>query len=310
VAIGLLALIVGLLTLPTDLPAAGTLAPPPIAVATPAPAAPPPTPAPVASSAAVVAAPSSPATEPASLILRALPRGAIARVDGKAVVSRRLVVQPGRHILELTIVNYAPVLDTVLVGAGQRFVWTPKLVRTAPAKIAGVTKPPQSETRPAPAPVPPRRTNRDEAGCQQQMAAATWADAYQSCVRAARSGSASSARSVGLLFQHGNGVRRNDDSATAWFSVAARGGDAGAMFQLGDAYERGRGVRKDQAAALDWYTRAASAGDAAGQYAVAEAYEKGRLGTAKDRAKALQWYRKAAAQGYKDAALKVHDLGS
>ncbi|HEY8061575.1 MAG TPA: hypothetical protein VID74_02200, partial [Gemmatimonadales bacterium] len=247
------------------------------------------------------------ATEPATLIIRVLPRGATVRMDGKVVVTRRHVVQPGRHVLEISSAEYAPVLDTVLVNSGQRFEWTPKLVRAAPAKIAGVAKSPQSGAKPSSAAAPLARIS-DDAVCQQQVAAAAWTSAYQSCVRAAHSGSAASARLVGFLFQHGNGVRRNDDSAAAWFSVAARGGDASAMFQLGDASERGRGVHKNQSAALDWYTRAANDGDAAGEYAVAEAYEKGRLGAAKDRARALQWYRKAAAQGYRDAGTKVHTL--
>lgn len=311
--LGLAVLAVVLLTLPTGEIAPGAV-PHSIATRSPRPvlppAAPPATPTgiqappPLPPALPVAPPPSAPPTRPApgSIVVTGLPRAATVRVDGKRLSRRRAAVAPGRHILELSLTNYAPVRDTVLVDAGQSFIWSPKLVRTATAKIAAVTK------RPPPAPA--SRSKLDEAGCQQQMAARAWAGAYQVCVRAAHSGSASSAGFVGLLFQHGNGVRRSDDSAAAWFTIAARGGNAGAMSQLGDAYERGHGVHKDQAAALDWYTRAANAGDAAGQYALGQAYEKGRLGMPKDRAKALQWYRKAATQGYKDAATRVHRLGS
>ena len=220
------------------------------------------------------------------------------KVDGKRTSRRRLAVTVGRHVLDVSQPGYLPRTDTVQVTAGQHFAWSPKLVPARPSKVSA-----------APAPAPTlKRGGADDAACRQNMASASWRDAYGSCTHAAQAGSAVAQRSVALLFQRGNGVNRSDDSAARWFVQAARNGDREAMFQLAVAYDRGRGLKKDHAAAFDWYSRAGNAGHAEAAFAVGEAYEKGRFGIARDKAKALEWYHRAAAQGNKDAANKIRDL--
>jgi TPR repeat protein len=102
----------------------------------------------------------------------------------------------------------------------------------------------------------------------------------------------------GHVLQRGLDAYHRQDYATAlreWRSLA-RQGDAEAQYNLGVMYERGEGVAKDEAEAVRWYTQAAAQGNADAQYNLGVMYGQGR-GVAKDEAEAVRWYRKAAAQG-------------
>lgn len=89
------------------------------------------------------------------------------------------------------------------------------------------------------------------------------------------------------------------------FRAAADKGDANSQFNVGLMYEQGIGVGKDEKEAVAWYRKAAEQGNSNAQYNLAVLYENGR-GTKVDFAKALQWYRKAAIQGDE---LAVGNLG-
>src|SRR5258708_4872363 len=77
--------------------------------------------------------------------------------------------------------------------------------------------------------------------------------------------------------------------------LAAQGG-AEAEFNLGVIYENGQGVAKDERKAFEWYEKAAAQGLAKAQFNLASMYSRG-LGVAKDERKAAEWVGKAAAQG-------------
>jgi Sel1 repeat-containing protein/PEGA domain-containing protein len=313
IAVGLVAVAAVLLTLPTgdasQFSAAGPTQVasdsveqhPPVAAAAVQPATiqPPPAPAPPPPPAVVANG---------SINASSLPRGAVLHVDGKPISRRRVNLPAGRHFLVVALDGYATRTDTVTVLPAQTLRFAPHLEPLRPTKTVAARPMPVAPPVEPPSAPPARRGNPDEAACRQAMAAAAWRDAYAACGRAAQGGSASAQRSIGMLFQNGNGVRRSDDSAARWFIQGAHGGDTEAQYQLAMAYEHGHGVPRNQGAALDWYTRAATAGAAAAQLVVGEAYEKGHLGLAKDKRRALEWYRKAAAQGNKDAANKVRDL--
>ena len=67
---------------------------------------------------------------------------------------------------------------------------------------------------------------------------------------------------------------------------AGRLGHARAQATLGIAYQDGNGVRRDDAAAAHWYGLAAAQGHRAAQYGLAGMYEEGEGGLPKDRVKA------------------------
>lgn len=47
----------------------------------------------------------------------------------------------------------------------------------------------------------------------------------------------------------------------SWYRKAADAGDAAGMFNLGIMYEDGRGMPRDDAQALSWFRKAADAGN-------------------------------------------------
>ncbi|MCA9235255.1 MAG: sel1 repeat family protein [Planctomycetales bacterium] len=89
------------------------------------------------------------------------------------------------------------------------------------------------------------------------------------------------------------------------FLAAARKGDADSQFNLGLMYEQGIGVGKDEQQAVAWYGKSAAQGNAAAQFNLGVLYENGR-GAKVDFAKANEWYRKASLQG---DALAIGNLG-
>jgi TPR repeat protein len=89
------------------------------------------------------------------------------------------------------------------------------------------------------------------------------------------------------------------------FRAAADAGEADAQFNMGLMYEQGIGVAKDEKEALAWYRKSAEQGNANAQFNLGVLYENGR-GTAVDFAQANEWYRKASVQG---DALALGNLG-
>ena len=71
-----------------------------------------------------------------------------------------------------------------------------------------------------------------------------------------------------------------------------RQGHASAQFNLGVMYDNGRGVLKDDAEAVRWYRLAAEQGQAQAQYGLGRMYAFGR-GVLKDDAEAMRWFRLA-----------------
>ena len=76
----------------------------------------------------------------------------------------------------------------------------------------------------------------------------------------------------------------------------AEAGDVELQFSLGVMYEHGEGVRQDYAEAVRWYRKAAEQGQAESQYNLGLMYEKGKS-VPKNRKVAKEWYKKACDNG-------------
>ena len=63
---------------------------------------------------------------------------------------------------------------------------------------------------------------------------------------------------LGVMYERGLGVARDDAEAVRWYRLAADQGNAGAQFTLGGMYANGRGVPQDDVQAHMWYNLAAS----------------------------------------------------
>jgi TPR repeat protein len=89
------------------------------------------------------------------------------------------------------------------------------------------------------------------------------------------------------------------------FRTAAEAGDVEAQFNVGLMYERGMGVSKNERESLVWYRKSAEQGNSNAQFNLGVMYENG-LGTPVDFSQAHQWYSKASVQG---DGLAVGNLG-
>jgi uncharacterized protein len=66
------------------------------------------------------------------------------------------------------------------------------------------------------------------------------------------------------IYDHGEGVAKDDQVAFAWYHKAAEQGHALAEYLVGQMYSEGRGVTKDDKAAAEWFRKGAEQGKCAG----------------------------------------------
>ena len=85
-----------------------------------------------------------------------------------------------------------------------------------------------------------------------------------------------------------------------WYRKAAEQNYAEAQNNLGVCYEQGDGVAKDQVEGVKWFRKAAEQNDAATRLHLGISYVKGE-GVAEDLVEAYKWVLLAARQGDEDA---------
>jgi len=101
---------------------------------------------------------------------------------------------------------------------------------------------------------------------------------------------------LGICYDNGQGVAKDEVEAVKWFRKAAEQNFAPAQFSLGNRYYNGKGVAKDFVAAVLWLGKAAEQGYGMAQVNLGTCYGLGN-GVSKDQVEAGKWYRKAAEQG-------------
>ncbi len=119
------------------------------------------------------------------------------------------------------------------------------------------------------------------------------AESFGSLLARAEAGDADAQFKVGLRYEDGNGVERNDVLAAEWYRKSAEQGYAYAENNLSTAYFYGRGVETNLVAAFEWMKKSADHDLPLAWYALGTFYEEG-TGVEKNGAEALRWYRKAA----------------
>jgi TPR repeat protein len=149
-------------------------------------------------------------------------------------------------------------------------------------------------------------------------------------VKRAEAGNAPAQFSLGLCYQEGEGVAKNEKEAISWYSKSAEQGNPLAQLKLarihdhefgfeprdmskafsfyqkaaqqnnpeaqarlGHCYANGEGVQKDEKEAFKWFRRSAEQGYPPGQQGLGLCYERGR-GVSKDEAEAEKWYKLAS----------------
>lgn len=102
---------------------------------------------------------------------------------------------------------------------------------------------------------------------------------------------------MGLSYQFGRGVPKDDAEAAKWFRLAAEQGDVSAQVCLGNCYREGCGVTKNYEEAVKWFRKAAEKGDAVAQNNLANRYKRGE-GVIRDTSEAFRLYKLSADSGY------------
>jgi len=116
-----------------------------------------------------------------------------------------------------------------------------------------------------------------------------YTEAFTWFEKAAGQGDAKSQNRLGIIYEFGDGVAKNDTEAVKWYRKAADQGDALGQYNLGVMYESGSGVPKDEAEAIKWFKKAAEQGNTLAQNNLGSMYESGR-GVSKDLNEAAKWY--------------------
>ncbi len=99
---------------------------------------------------------------------------------------------------------------------------------------------------------------------------------------------------LGIMYQAGHGVPKDDAQAVKWFRLAADQGHARAQTSLGTMYASGHGVPQDYAQAAKWFRLAADQANAWAQIMLGIMYQAGD-GVPQDYVEAHKWFNLSAA---------------
>ena len=98
---------------------------------------------------------------------------------------------------------------------------------------------------------------------------------------------------LGLAFLE----KSEDHEGFGWLLMSAEGGNAAAQDAIGLMYEMGRGVAKNETEAARWYEKSAEQGFPDGEVNLGYLLALGK-GVKRDYGKAAEWFRHAAEGGY------------
>jgi TPR repeat protein len=121
---------------------------------------------------------------------------------------------------------------------------------------------------------------------------------FQQYRKAAEQGEAEAQFQLGLMYERGTEVTKDEQQALKWIRKAAEQGLADAQNQLGIMYYKS--VTLDDKEAIKWFRKSAEQGLAQAQFYLGMMYRLGE-GVTQDEQQALEWFRKAAAQGEESA---------
>ena len=127
---------------------------------------------------------------------------------------------------------------------------------------------------------------------------------YQANIEAAENGDPVAQLKIGVCYQTGNGIEKDETKALEWYEKSANQGNADAQTCLGLCYGMGLGVAEDFSLAIKWWRKAANQGNAQAQYYLGNCYNHG-TGVSVDYTHAALWYQRSAEQGNADAQFMI-----
>jgi TPR repeat protein len=126
----------------------------------------------------------------------------------------------------------------------------------------------------------------------------------EALTKKAQAGDPQAQYDLGMVYQMGDEVSGNLETAFGWYLKAANQGHAEAQFTAGQCYFYGDGIAKDEALGAKWYYEAAMQDHTQAICALGECYIAGD-GVERDHAESLKWFSKAAAKGEKGAQSRI-----
>lgn len=202
-----------------------------------------------------------------------IPDGTRVALSCEYGVHRCAGLTPGRYAAEIdgkSLLVYVPELSGKVIKVKYKAVIIERgtAVQSEPTSIPGAT-------RPSSHPFANSNSNESNQGIAALKEKAASGDVYAET-------------NLGLDYEHGDGVSKDDLQATVWFRKAAGQGFAYAQALLGIMYELGQGVPRDAAQAAIWYRKSGEQGNALAQWSLGTLYEYGR-GVPQDYAEAYFW---------------------
>jgi len=110
---------------------------------------------------------------------------------------------------------------------------------------------------------------------------------------------------LGILYNKGLGVEKNEKTAFIWYKRASANGNTDAMYNLALMYNQGRVIYRSPKDAFKWWKKAAELGNAEAQFNLGVMYVYGRS-VKQNTTEALKWWKASAKQGNKDARSVLH----
>lgn len=132
-------------------------------------------------------------------------------------------------------------------------------------------------------------------------------DSTKAFLRKATSGSAEDQFRVGVMYEQGKDVPRNDTMAFRWYRKAAVQGLSEAQYKVALMYRTGTGTVKSSYQAAHWFQTAAEQGHPKAQVKLGQLYQAGR-GVVRNETTAFKWFLKAADQKDPDAEKILAEL--
>lgn len=126
-------------------------------------------------------------------------------------------------------------------------------------------------------------------------------------VQAAEQGDPRAMLELGVRYETGYQLPKNENNAFHWYTQAAKAGNTTAMINLGWSYADGTGTPADPDMAIEWFNKAAELGDPEGYDSIAYMYDYAE-GVPEDLEKAELFYLKAIDMGCAFSATNYADM--
>ncbi len=104
-----------------------------------------------------------------------------------------------------------------------------------------------------------------------------YSEAFREFMPLAARGDMDSEQAIGLMYEHGRGVKQDYSQAAYWYEKAAAQGHEIAEGNLGVLYRDGRGVKQDYRKALKWLSQGAMGGDPYAMLNLGAMYANGQV---------------------------------